>query len=313
MLKSQQRDFTRKTKKPSDFAQGLRSFVGYLEGTSKAAHTILNYRLDVEAFHRYLEANSGGGTVQLKSLTRADVERYHDFLKGEGFKTNTRRRKILTVTRFLNYLSKRKKVSQESAGKTAAPAKIERIPSTVPYLELVAMIRTLPFETYIDRRNRLLLWTLAETGALVSEISLIHRGSWHISTDSESGGPRPFMTIEGKRARTLQISHPLYDAVQEYLSLPENQSKWTFPGHNRFGALGGAISSRGIELLVKHYSLRFAEQGFPELTPRTFRHSVLLYWCKEGVTRDEIQKRLGLLSAYAFRTFEPLLQPSALK
>src|SRR4051812_22146947 len=98
---------------PIHFPYAIRNFVGYLEGTKKAAHTIKNYRLDIEAFQDFIFQEYLGKPITLEQMSRADLERYRDFLKEKGFKTNTRRRKLLTVTQFLNYLSKRKKLGPE--------------------------------------------------------------------------------------------------------------------------------------------------------------------------------------------------------
>jgi hypothetical protein len=55
--------------------------------------------------------------------------------------------------------------------------------------------------------------------------------------------------------------------------------------------------------LVKAYA---AKLGFPEIVPRTIRHSAVMGWFQQGMTEEEIQRRLGLKSAYAFRAYEAL-------
>ncbi|MCM2322444.1 MAG: site-specific integrase [Oligoflexia bacterium] len=276
-----------------DFAYTLRSFLGYLEGTGKAAHTIKNYRLDLLSFHAYLTSAKGRG--DLARVTPEDVEHFHARLRTQGLKTNTRRRKLLTIQRFLAYLSKRKKVDETLARKFPTPHKIERIPDTISSDKLIEAIRQLPSETLLDARNRALLWTLAETGCLVSEIAHLRGSDWK--------GRQ--VNIPGKAARGVPISGELAEAIErlERLSGAENPTS-LFQGFNKFGSLGQPISSRGVELLVRHHAARL---GFPKLTPRIFRHSVVIKWLAEGINRDEIQRRLGLKTAYAFRTYDALL------
>ena len=48
--------------------------------------------------------------------------------------------------------------------------------------------------------------------------------------------------------------------------------------------------------------------GFPELTPRTIRHSAVLQWHRDGLVISEIQQRLGLKTSYAFRAYGPLFK-----
>ncbi len=283
---------------PLNFAYATRSFLGYLEGTSKAAHTIKNYEGDLVSFQRFLEKGLGSRPVALSQMTLKDLERYHAYLRAEGLKTNTRRRKILTVRRLLRYLTVRKKLTLDLGQRIPAPHKIERTPQTVPLLELLERIRQLPTRTLLETRNRALLWTLAETGCLVSEVAELRFEQWN---------PPTSLSLSGKAPRTVPVSLELIQAIEQLKSQAQDKSTWLFLGFNRYGSLGGAITPRGIELLVRHYA---KELGFPKLTPRTFRHSAVIHWFKQGLARADIQDRLGLKTDYAFRSYEPLLKSS---
>ncbi|MDR3607695.1 MAG: site-specific integrase [Oligoflexia bacterium] len=290
-------------KKCQPFAAALKSFLGYLEGTEKSAHTIKNYRLDVLAFHSFLERQSGAVPVRMDQLSVADLERYHDYLKATSQKTNTRRRKLLTAHRFLRYLSKRNQLAAEIPTKLPAPHKVERVPLTFSRAELVERIATLPKDTILDRRNRALLRLLAETGCLVSEIGQLR------FRDLEGVE----LSIPGKAARKVAISEELAHEVAELRSGGKSilgADDFIFLGYNRHGPLKEAISPRGVELLVRFYATKLE---CARLTPRNFRHSAVLAWFQEGIAQAEIQRRLGLKTPYAFRTFAPLLSEASAK
>jgi site-specific recombinase XerD len=289
---------TKPQRKQVDFPYAIRSFIGYLEGTKKSAHTIKNYRLDLKAFQSFLNQDSTHKLVKLEEVTRSDLERYRHFLKEKGLKINTRRRKILTVTQFLNYLAKRKKLSPEFAQKIPAPHKVERIPFTVSAQDLVSAILNLQEETVLDLRNKVLLWSLAETGCLVSEVTELKFEQWTMTPHGA------FLRLVGKSSRSIPVTSELLQAVMTLKKTAKNSS-WIFQGYNKFGSLGSPITPRGVELLVKHYGPIL---GFTELTPRTFRHSVILKWFQDGMPQNEIQTRLGLKTTYAFRSYEPLLK-----
>lgn len=292
---------------PITFPAAIQSFLGYLEGTGKSAHTIKNYRLDVEAFFRFLREERGGKTLPLNQIGTSDLKSYSALLKGKGVKNNTRRRKILTASLFLSYLAKRKKVNAELGHKFPAPHKIERIPFTVPTHLLVQAIRDLDTGTVLMSRNRCLLWTLAETGCLVSEVTDLKFEQWTLNQQGEA-----FVHFFGKSQRTVPVGIDLYKAIQALRpatsqNTPQNKKDcvWIFSGFNRFGSLGGPISSRGVELLAKQYGPKL---GFADLTPRTFRHSVILKWFQDGLSQSEVQSRLGLKTTYAFRSYDLLLK-----
>jgi site-specific recombinase XerD len=280
-------------KKRIEFPSALRSFVGYLEGTEKSLLTIKNYRLDLLAFQDFLVNHLGPKPKSLDQISADDLDRYHQYLKSLGLKTNTRRRKLMTLRRFLSFMANRKKLTLDLGKTLPTPYKLERIPVTVPAAVLLKSIRSLPTETDLDFRNRVLFRTLLETGCLISESSRIRWEDWHPTS----------LEITGKRPRSVPVSAELYEWTQELKARKKADLPWVFQGFNKFGSLGEPISSRGIEILVKSYA---GALGFPDLVPRTFRHSAVLGWFQERVTQDEIQRRLGLKSAYAFRAFASL-------
>jgi len=284
---------------PINFSYAIKSFMGYLEGTQKSAHTIKNYRLDILAFERFIVTRLGS---RLTDVGPADLEAFQNHLKEQGLKTNTRRRKILTVRKFLQYLSNRKKLAPELGKKVPAPHKIERIPLTVSTPTLLDAVRKLSHETVLDARNRAMLWILAETGCLVSELSPLRWVHFTMPTRTTAS-----VRIEGKSARVIQISMELFEAVREISEKSGPVPGALFQGFNKFGSMGAPITSRGVELLVKTLAPRL---GFPELTPRTFRHSATIHWFEQGINRREIQERLGLKTDYAFRAYEPLFKSS---
>jgi site-specific recombinase XerD len=290
-------------KKTTSFPEAIRSFVGYLEGTQKSIHTIKNYQLDILAFQDFIYQEYSKKIISPLDIMPEDIARYRQNLQKKGFKTNTRRRKILTVSQFLGYLSKRNKVPLELAKKIPAPHKIERIPFTVPAEKLLDQIKNLPVSTPIQARNRVLLWTLAETGCLVSEVTEFRFDQWIAAQLGESGHSHPRLQIFGKFPRSIPVSTELLQAVQD-LRPSQSQDPWLFQGFNKFGSLGGPISARGVELLVKSYA---PQLGYPGLTPRTFRHSVIIYWFAAGMSQKEVQTRLGLRTTYAFRSYATLI------
>lgn len=284
----------KRIQKPIDFSYALRSFLGHLEGTERALHTVTNYKSDLKSFETFLHHGLGSRPASLADLTQNDLESYHAYLKDQGFRTNTRRRKVLTVRRLLRYLTTRKKIDFDVSEKLPAPAKVERVPETVSQADLIRAIRELPSLSVMERRNRLLLWAIAETGALISEVRLLK---------SDDLVAKPSLRIEAKRPRTIPVSEDLWSALTDEAQTMGANSGYFFLGHTRGGPRTSPISARGIEQLVDLYGKRL---GFENLVPRIFRHSAVLAWHLAGVDRKTIQERLGLRTDYAFRTYDPL-------
>jgi site-specific recombinase XerD len=279
----------------ADFPKALQSFLGHLSGTQKSENTIRNYRLDLLSFEAFLrERYSNRPRFQLAELSTRDLELFQQDLQLRGQKSNTRRRKTLTVRRFVQYLSGRKKITIEVAKKVAAPRKVERVPRFLETSRLLEAIEKLPRATVLDRRNRVLLRILAETGCILSEVSRLRFEDF-----IEEGA----LAVRGKNARKVPISGRLLKEVTELEK--KSESPWLFQGYNRAGALSTTISVRGVEMVVAHHSRIL---GLGDLTPRIFRHSRVVSWHREGVSLSEIQERLGLRTPYSFRVYAPLLK-----
>lgn len=288
-------------RKRLEFSYAFRSFMGHLEGTQKAAHTIKSYRLDLKSFEEFLNNGLGSKPVELQAVTRQDLEKYHNYLKAKGYKSNTRRRMILTIRKVLRYLVNRGKLKLDAGDQIAAPIKVEKSAVIVSFVELRTKILDLPETDLLSVRNKLLLWLLLESGCLVSEIAQFKRNN--LVTKSAAGYE---IEIGGKFERSVPISQELGSALNQYSQNLKGENPTLFQSHNGGGCLGIPISSRGVELLVRSFRKKFEMES---LTPRVFRKSVVLNWYEQGIEKSEIRKRLGLKSDYAFRAFEPLFRP----
>jgi site-specific recombinase XerD len=281
-------------------AGALKSFAGHLEGVGKSRHTIDAYGFDLQSFAEFLQASRPGKVgLDLRALARKDLERYHEWLKQSGQKTNTRRRKLMTVRKLMNYLTTRKKLDFDIAKKLPAPEKIERGPETVDLDRLRVDLRKLDTGSHLARRNAALLGLLMDTGCSVSEAATFR---W-TQFDSKAGKVR----FVGKAERELALSAASLTAFS-LLRETAAADELCFVGFNRHGplrigkrALG--ITPRGIEMLVKSLAKTL---GFSRVTPRTLRHSAVVEWYRAGASEDEIQRRLGLRTAYAFRIYAPI-------
>lgn len=288
-------------KKKLTVAKALQSFMGFLEGSGKASHTVSNYRSDLRTFQEYLQnVLRVSSAFTIPELTRKNLENYGEYLKTQGLKTNSRRRKMMTVRKLLTFLNRRHPLPEDHTRRVAPPAKIERVPYTVNYPLLLEAVQNLPAMTEMDLRNRLLLWTLVETACLVSEAAVLRFEDLLL----DSGATKQIQ-IRGKGERRVEISESLGRALHQLQQGNSRKTPWIFLGYNKAGPLRSHISPRGIELLLKAHSQAL---GMEDLTPRLIRHTTTLHWLQTGVPQSVVQERLGLKTDYAFRVYQPLLK-----
>ena len=130
----------------------------------------------------------------------------------------------------------------------------------------------------------------------MSEVSRLRFSDFQLG----SAGQTSWLQILGKAERRIPISAEL---AFEAARLAQGSGLWAFTGFHRAQPMGTAISDRAVELLTRSYAERL---GVPGLTPRAFRHSAVVAWNQQGLSRLEIRERLGLKTDYAFRVYEPL-------
>lgn len=252
--------------------------------------------------------------LDLKSVSRKDLERFHEWLKADGQKANTRRRKLMTVRKLTHYLTTRKKLDLDIAKKLLAPEKIERVPTTIALGSYREKVETLPRESYLALRNGAVLAFLSDTGCSVSEGAKLR---WS-ALQFEEGDKVGRVSFYGKSERACPLSSRtlawLKSLRAEALALAASTDLESiadsvcFVGFNRHGPIrlgkkSLGITPRGIEMLVKSLSETL---GFAGVTPRTLRHSAVIDWFRNGIREDEIQRRLGLKTPYAFRIYQPI-------
>ena len=294
-----------KKRKALTYGYALKSYFGYLEGRSKSDHTIKSYASDLKTFENYLKYKNKKKQIVLERLSLEDLSRYSQWLRAKGYRINSRRRKLLTVRRFFLYLSKRKKLQENVSLNLVAPYKVERIPHTLDISSFIQEIRKMPSQTVIFNRNRLLCWVLAETGCQVSELVRIRRS--HIFLSSEKKQSRTgilFYSSNGDERRVF-ISEELYAAIRS-LKLPRTEKDpFLFYGFNRYGPISSHMSERAVELLLKQTGKQLKEE---KLTPRLIRHSVIVYWLKNGWTKSEVKTAVGLKTDYVFKVYDPIVK-----
>lgn len=293
------------------YAAALKSFIGHLEGSGKAKHTIDSYHFDLRSFGEFMQkSKSAKQVLDLRLVSRKDLERYHEWLKADGQKTNTRRRKLMTVRKLMHYLTARKKLELDIAKKLPAPEKIERVPETLSLSSFREKLETLPTDSHLGLRNAALLAFLADTGCGVSEVSKLRWSAIQFKEGKVSFFGKSERECE-LRPKTLAMLTRLRAEALKYAGLSDPSDladEVCFVGFNRHGPIrigkkSMGITSRGIEMLVKSLSETL---GFSSVTPRTLRHSAVIDWYRQGVREDEIQRRLGLKTAYAFRIYQPI-------
>jgi site-specific recombinase XerD len=282
------------------FHKAVHGFLGYLEGSEKSSHTVKSYRLDLAAFENFIQTHKTPLPGWL--LTELTVEWILDFktyLEQGDFKSNTRRRQLLTLHKFLTFWVKRKKLPEIFARPILVPLKVEKSPKVLDYQHLLSCIQQLAVPSYLHERNKLIAWILLETACFVSELGILRFE--HLQTQGLNNWT--LCIVKKDAIRVVPLSQTLYEHLMAFKALWGNQTI-IFEGMGIPGTGLSGIKSRAVELIIKQIGQLI---GTPELTPRLIRNTCIWEWLKNGQTLDEVQHKLGLRTQYAFKVYAPML------
>lgn len=281
------------TKTGMTLSAAVKSYLGYLVGTEKSPHTQRNYRMDLHAFLAFL----GPKVKTLSALTPKHLDAFSDHLIQKGYRTNTRRRQLLTVQSFLAYHERRKKLPHVRSWRTVTPLKNERIPEVLEQPEFERRLGAYRLSTpgrtpaQIVSRNSVLARLLFETGLRVSEITALRLDSLSRT------GARTQLSLT--KDRTFILSETLSSELSRYLmasAAHSGKSGALFVGYDRSMPAGCAMTDRAVELVIKECV---------GVTPGILRHSAAVEMIRQGVDRETLQTRLGLTTDYSIKRYEP--------
>ena len=273
------------------FERAKKTFLGFLQARGKAINTIKNYACDLSELGTFCDLRG----LDFQKLGLAELEAFHQELKGRSLGINSRRRKIMTAKSFLRYLSGRMDVSTVGSEKIIPPEKLEKPPKLVDRNTVLLISEQMP-DTDIGWRNKALIGVLLDTGMLVTEALSLRREDWSGFT----------LSIMGKRGRTAQVSPQTNIALQqlERRLFAEKTKNYFFYGYSRSGPNAERLTARGVEVLFKAWA---KERAIPHLHPRTLRHLFVVDLLLKGRTEAEVMQALGLRTPYAFRVYRPLV------
>jgi site-specific recombinase XerD len=261
-----------------------------LKAKGKSSSTVGSYSGDLGVFEKFLAAKK----KKVSSFSIKDLKAYLAWLESEGFRINTRRRKVLTAKGFLLYCVKRKKVFAPDLQFMPVMARHERLP-WIPTMAEWSLGRSVFGQNPegVDLRNFLLFSLLSETAAPVAEVCNLQ---WR---DLAEKG----ISFHGKKPREIAITAEVRQDLARWRESVKGD--FVFPGYNRFGPTSPKMTSRGVELFFRKLATQVKQKHWK---PKTLRHFAIVRWIMEDVPEPEIQRRLGVHKHYSLQLYQKVAE-----
>ncbi|MDD5238081.1 MAG: tyrosine recombinase XerC [Candidatus Omnitrophica bacterium] len=256
----------------------IEKFIRYLEVEKNySVHTVLNYKLDLEDFSKFL-----AGT-ELGKVDYLTLRKYLALLKEKQLGTRTVGRRLSCLRSFFKFLIREGLLKSNPILMLSSPKLQKHLPSFMTEQEAAKLIESAFAKDEKDERglrDRAILETFYSTGVRISELAGLN-----IEDVDFIGGIAKVMG-KGKKERMAPIGDAAIAAIRKYLEKRKRESTALFLNKS-----GKRISVRGIRNIVGKYILRAGiKQG---VSAHTFRHSFATHLLNRGADLRTVQELLG--------------------
>ena len=239
-----------------------------------SSHTILNYRIDLEEFVKFLDRTS------VEAVVYVDLRRFLAQLKARRLKPRSLARKLSSLRSFFKFLQREKIIHTNPAKLLVTPKLDKPLPHFMSEEETVQLIESPQSGKINSPRDKAILEILYSTGIRVSELVGLN------VDDVDFIGNIIKVMGKGKKERIVPIGNQALSALKEYLDRRQVDNKFIFVNKN-----GTRLSDRSVRNIINKYIL---EQAMAQhVTPHMFRHSFATHLLNHGADLRSVQELLG--------------------
>ncbi len=256
------------------------SFLKFLELEKNAsAHTIKNYRKDLEQFEAF-QKGQAGATRFSWSLDRFVMRRYLVFLQGKNYRKSSVARKLSALRTFYKHLVREDKIHETPMAGIHGPKQEKYLPQFLDIEEMKKLLDAPNAKTTAGLRDKAILETLYSTGARISELVGLR------AADIDFLGEVIKLRGKGKKERLAPIGSVALSALKAYMAARRGAGNAVF-----LNKAGRALSTRGVQRLLEKYRKQCLLNK--AITPHTLRHSFATHLLDAGANLRAVQELLG--------------------
>jgi site-specific recombinase XerD len=252
----------------------INNFIEYLKETDNAQTTVLSYHSDLKKFIHWCPDAS------IESIGPLDIAEFKRHLQKRGQKPTTINRALATLSIFFDWAVEQGLIENNPASNVKYLKEVDTAPKSLSRREQLALMRAVNKGGKI--RDIAIITLLLHTGLRVSEMCRLTLDDIVIKERSGS----VTVTGKGNKQRVVPLNVTVRNALVKWLNVRGNE-----PGPLFISQLGGRISPRSVERIVKKYAYRAHLDG---VTPHVLRHT----FCKSLIDAGESIDRVALLAGH---------------
>ncbi len=256
----------------------IEKFIRYMEiEKNYSTHTILNYKLDLQNFSRFLSG------TELEKIDYLMLRKYLAVLKEKNLGVRSVGRRLSALRSFFRFLSREGYIKTNPILMLSSPKLDKHLPSFMTEEEVYKLIESAFAKNDLDLlglRDRAILETFYSSGFRISELVGLNIDD----LDVISGVVK--IRGKGKKERIVPIGEAALSTIKKYLDKKKKQTDAVFLNNNN-----RRITTRGVRDIVTKY-LRIAGIK-PGVSAHTFRHSFATHLLNRGADLRTVQELLG--------------------
>ena len=258
-----------------------------------SAHTLRNYRIDLEQFLAHLagpESNKKRATPSVEEIDHLTIREWLASLHSAQKSKSSVARKLAALRTFFQFLVREGLLELNPAKLVSTPRQEKKLPNHLSVEEAVRFIESPDTQTDLGKRDRAMLELMYATGVRVAELTTMNLG------DIDFRGQLIRVTGKRRKQRVVPFGDPAGEALRSYLKIRE---KFLFnaPVSTRdeealfLNYQGTRITTRSVGRMVDKYIRLCA--GMHNISPHALRHSFATHLLDSGADLRDIQELLG--------------------
>ncbi|HAJ57717.1 MAG TPA: tyrosine recombinase XerC [Candidatus Omnitrophica bacterium] len=253
----------------------IEKFLRYLEIERNAsAHTILNYRLDLEEFRDFLK------DIGIEKVDYLFVRKYLAHLKERDLAVRSVSRKLSSLRSFFKFLIKDGLLKVNPTDAIVSPKREKPLPKFLTEEDAAKLVDAPDTSTLKGLRDRAILESLYSTGMRVSELVALKED------DVDFIGGVVKVLGKGKKERMLPIGDRALRAIRNYLGKRAMDARVIFLNKNK-----KPLGVRGLRKMLDGYIVKISLKE--HISPHTLRHSFATHLLNRGADLRSVQELLG--------------------
>jgi integrase/recombinase XerC len=258
-----------------------------------SAHTLRNYRIDLEQFLAHLagpESNKKSATPSVEEIDHLTIREWLASLHSAQKSKSSVARKLAALRTFFQFLVREGLLELNPAKLVSTPRQEKKLPNHLSVEEAVRFIESPDTQTDLGKRDRAMLELMYATGVRVAELTTMNLADIDFRSQ--------LIRVTGKRRkqRVVPFGDPAGEALRSYLKIRE---KFLFnaPVSTRdeealfLNYQGTRITTRSVGRMVDKYIRLCA--GMHNISPHALRHSFATHLLDSGADLRDIQELLG--------------------